>query len=260
MINAAGIALLKEFERGRDVKTGKLLPVGVPATEAYNDRPDGTGRWTISWGLTGPDIKKGTVWSPKKCVAEFNKRVEDFEEKVRAECTREPTDNQLAAMVCLAFNIGMGWKARKGPDDRDGFRQSTVLRMHNAGKWAEAANAFSMWKKDNGIVLAGLVQRRAAETALYISPEDDMELSVRVVPQADDPAARSMSLTNVATGASVAFGAAQQAVANVSSIWDTIHDWGVDPRVVMLALGAAGVVALGYFVYDAYQRRKAGDR
>ena len=246
MINEAGLTLLKEFERGRDAKTGKLLPVGVPATEAYDD---GGGVWTISWGLTGPDIKKGTVWTPRKCTAEFNKRVEDFEAKVRAECTREPNENQLAAMVCLAFNIGIA-----------AFKGSTVLRMHNLGKWAEAANAFSMWKKDNGIVLAGLVKRRSQEAALYIEPVDDTELSVRAVPQADDPGAARINLTGAATGLSVAASVAQQTVANISSVWDSINALGVDPRIVMLALGAAGVLAFAWFVYDAHQRRKAGDR
>ena len=247
MINAAGIALLKEFERGRDIKTGKLLPIGKPATDAYDD---GGGVWTISWGLTGPDIKKGTVWTPKKCEAEFTKRVEKIEADVRNSCAREPNENQLAAMVCLAFNIGVS-----------AFKGSTVLRLHNAGKWAEAANAFSMWKKDNGKVLAGLVQRRSKEAALYITPNDDAtELSVRTVPQADDPASHKINLTTVATGASVAAGAAQQTVANISSVWDTINAWGIDPRIVMLALGAAGVLAFGWFLWDYYQRRKAGDR
>lgn len=245
-VNQRGIDLLKEFERGRDVRTGKLLPIGVPATEAYDD---GNGVYTISFGLTGPDIKKGTVWTPRKCGVEFNKRVEDFETKVRAECTREPNENQLAAMVCLAFNIGIA-----------AFKGSTVLRMHNAGKWAEAANAFSMWKKDNGIVLAGLVKRRSQEAALYIDPVDDTELSVRAVPQADDPGAARINLTGAATGLSVAVGVAQQTVANISSVWDTINARGVDPRIVMLALGAAGVLAFAWFVYDAHQRRKAGDR
>ena len=248
MINAAGIALLKEFERGRDVKTGKLLPIGKPATDAYDD---GGGVWTISWGLTGSDIKKGTVWTPKKCEAEFIKRVEKIEADVRTACAREPNENQLAAMVCLAFNIGVS-----------AFKGSTVLRLHNAGKWAEAANAFSMWKKDNGKVLAGLVQRRSKEAALYIDPpdRDGTELSIRATPQADDPETHRVNLTTVATGASVAAGAAQQTVANISEVWDTLNAWGIDPRLVMLALGAAGVLAFGWFVWDYYQRRKAGDR
>ena len=128
MINAAGIDLLKEFERGKDPVTGRLLPKGVPATTAYNDRPDGTGVWTISWGLTGPDIKKGTVWTSSKCEARFAERVRQFKEDVLSVCTVEPNENQLSAMVCLAFNTGMGWEGKKGPRERDGFRQSTVLR------------------------------------------------------------------------------------------------------------------------------------
>ena len=247
MINDAGLTLLKEFERGRDAKTGKLLPVGAPATEAYDD---GGGVWTISWGLTGPDIKKGTVWTPRKCTAEFNKRVEDFEAKVRAECTREPNENQLAAMVCLAFNIGIA-----------AFKGSTVLRMHNAGKWAEAANAFSMWKKDNGVVLSGLVKRRAQEAALYIDPVDDTELSVRAVPQADDPGAKKWwaDLDRLAAGTQQVSATGAVVVGAVAPVWDWINE-RVNPISIMVILGTAITVCTCYFMWAKYHREKAGDR
>lgn len=64
MINAAGIALLKEFERGKDARTGKLLPGA--AREAYDD---GGGVWTIGWGHTGRDVRPGLRWTQLRCDA-----------------------------------------------------------------------------------------------------------------------------------------------------------------------------------------------
>ena len=234
MINERGLELIKRNEKLR--------------LKAYLDNPN-KGVWTIGYGHTGQEVHEGLEWSKKKANAQLEFDVLRFERGVLDACKREPNENQLAAMVCLAFNIGLG-----------AFRNSTVLKMHNAGKWAEAANAFSMWKKDNGQVMAGLVRRRAEEAALYIDPTEDTDLSTNVVPQADDPASSRMSIASIATGASVAASAAQQTVANVSSVWDTINAWGIDPRIVMLALGAAGVLAFGWFVWDHYQRSRAGDR
>ena len=234
MINERGMELIKRNEKLR--------------LKAYLDNPN-EGVWTIGWGHTGPEVYEGLEWTKKKCISQLEFDLEKFERGVLAVCKREPNENQLAAMVSLAFNIGLG-----------AFKNSTVLKMHNAGKWAEAANAFGMWKKDNGQVLAGLVRRRSEEAALYIDPPDGGELSTHVVPQADDPATSKMSLTSAATGLSVAAGVAQQTVANISSVWDTISEWGIDPRIVMITLGAAGVLALAYFVFDAYTRYKAGDR
>ena len=82
--------------------------------------------------------------------------VHRFEDEVRADC---PTtnENQLAALTCLAYNIGAG-----------AFHGSTVRRMHNAGDFMAAANAFLMWDKVRNIIVPGLVRRREAERSLYL--------------------------------------------------------------------------------------------
>jgi lysozyme len=80
------------------------------------------------------------------------RRFEDYVAKVAPKAT----DNQFAAMVALAFNIG---EAALG--------KSTVLRKHLAGDHKGAAEAFGMWVKAGGKTLPGLVRRRDAEAALY---------------------------------------------------------------------------------------------
>lgn len=75
------------------------------------------------------------------------------------ELLTEPTQEyELAAFVSLAYNIGL-----------HGFSRSTVLRKHNAGDKNGAAEAFGMWNKVKGKVMAGLVRRRAAEAAVYMN-------------------------------------------------------------------------------------------
>jgi len=66
------------------------------------------------------------------------------------------TPGQFSALVSLSFNIGL--KA---------LQDSTLLRLHNAGKYAEAAEQFARWTKGGGKTLPGLVKRRAVEAALY---------------------------------------------------------------------------------------------
>ena len=67
--------------------------------------------------------------------------------------------NQFDAMVCLAYNIG-----------NQAFRDSTLLRLFNAGDVDGAANQFPRWNKDNGNVIAGLTRRRLAEQTLFRAP------------------------------------------------------------------------------------------
>ena len=70
------------------------------------------------------------------------------------------TDNQFGALVSLAYNIGLGGEAH-----------STVQRLHNAGDYQGAAQAFLMWDKAGGRVVPALLRRRGEERALYLTPD-----------------------------------------------------------------------------------------
>ena len=80
----------------------------------------------------------------------------------------QTTDNQFSAMVSLAFNIGIG-----------GFRQSSVVRHHQAGDYQAAADAFLLWNKAHVdgvlVVVAGLARRRSEERALYLAEAAPIE-------------------------------------------------------------------------------------
>jgi hypothetical protein len=176
-------------------------------------------------------------------------------------------------MVSLAFNIGLG-----------GFRTSSVLRAHKAGNTSAAANAFGLWNKatvDGKLVeMPGLTRRRAAETALYLTPDAVGHVErAWAMPQAvAKPAGASSSkavLTNVGVGA----GAATLAISNLqpaieavnsaveaaksaqgtwASLWDLLSP--LSNGHVYTALIAAGItLAAVYLIRRVFRRVKSGE-
>lgn len=146
-MNDAGIALVKSFEGCR--LTAYACPANVP---------------TIGYGHTGPDVTRDDIGVKTITQAEADKLLlEDlylFEMRVKKLIQREPTPNQLSAMVSFAYNVGTM-----------NFRTSTLLRKFNAGDDLGAADQFPLWNKANGKVLPGLIARRAAERALFLTED-----------------------------------------------------------------------------------------
>ena len=62
------------------------------------------------------------------------------------------------ALVSISFNFGLG-----------NLQKSTIRMRANRSDWAGAAEAFRAWTKGGGKVLPGLVKRREAEIALFLS-------------------------------------------------------------------------------------------
>jgi lysozyme len=151
-VSAKGIALMHSFENCE--------------LEAYPDPGSRDGNpWTVGWGSTGPDIKRGTRWTQEQADARFAVDLASFAAKVDALIGDAPTtQEQFDAMVSLAYNIGIG---STNPAKPGGFTRSTTLRKHKAGDYHGAAAAFLMWDKNDGKVMRGLQRRRAAEADLY---------------------------------------------------------------------------------------------
>lgn len=124
---------------------------------AYPDPGSGGDPWTIGWGSTGPDIRKGTVWTQAQADTRFAEHVAQFGRSVEQLLGGAATSQcQFDALVSLAYNIGTG-----------NLSSSTLLKKHKAGDYAGAAAEFARWNKASGKVMAGLTRRRAAEAALY---------------------------------------------------------------------------------------------
>ncbi len=139
---------------------------------------DSVGVWTIGKGDTGPDVVEGLTITQDESDTRFaNRLAREFEPAVSKAIGDAPTtQGQFDAMVSLSYNIGTG-----------GFAKSSVCRLHKAGDYEGAANAFALWNKAGGRVLAGLTRRRQEEADLYlsdVSPTEEAEQPVAALSDA----------------------------------------------------------------------------
>ena len=118
---------------------------------AYQDI---VGVWTICEGHT-KGVKAGDVATDAQCDEMAAQDVAEHNAGIRACITRPMPQNVEVAFTSLAFNVGVG-----------AFCGSTALRRYNAGDDSGACDALNMWNKAGGRVVRGLVNRRAAESAL----------------------------------------------------------------------------------------------
>jgi lysozyme len=134
--------------------------------EAGHHRPlpalDPAGNWEIGWGhkLSGPHYTK-----PPLSRADADAlALSDLELAARAVCVRLDanalSEGQYAALIDFTFNEGV-----------TAFSHSTLAQLVSKG--APAADEFDRWTYAhvNGVAvrMSGLVRRRAAEKALFLS-------------------------------------------------------------------------------------------
>ena len=113
---------------------------------------------TIGYGFT-KGVKRGDTITLEEADARILKEYDSFELGVSRAVAVPLSANQLGALTCLAFNIGL-----------TAFRSSTLLRLLNAGDYAGAAAQFTRWNNAAGKPMLGLTRRRAAEAALFLKP------------------------------------------------------------------------------------------
>ena len=99
------------------------------------------------------------VWSKDETNKLFEDDVANFERGVlRLAPTVLGRQGAFDACVSFAFNAGLG-----------NFQRSTIRMKANRQDWEGAAEAFMQWTKGGGRELPGLVKRRKAEKALFLS-------------------------------------------------------------------------------------------
>ena len=143
-VSQAGIDLIHSFESLR--------------LDAYPDPGSSNGLpVTIGWGSTrdenGHPIKLGDRWTKERADARFADDLSD-DEQVVARLAPVTTQGQFDALVSFQYNTGA-------------LAKSTLLKRHNAGDYAGAADQFARWVFNDGKRLRGLERRRTAERALY---------------------------------------------------------------------------------------------
>lgn len=140
-VNLAGRSLIKQFE-GLRLKA-YLCPAGV---------------WTIGYGHTRT-AQPGMVLT----LEEAEWLLDDDLRQVA--CAVEPlipvalNDNQFAALVSFAFNVGVS-----------NFASSTLLRLLARGWYEQVPAQLIRWNKVRGEAMGGLTRRRSAEAQLWNQP------------------------------------------------------------------------------------------
>lgn len=154
-ITSVGLTMIKHFE-------------GLIKT-AYNDP---AGFCTIGYGhLIKLDVCEAVVSSDLKVITgdEFenglsnlraNEILEQDTQYARRIVSRmvetDLTEDQFSALASFVFNVG-----------GTNFSKSTLLSLLNEGAYDAASEEFPRWVKASGILLPGLVARRACEQALF---------------------------------------------------------------------------------------------
>lgn len=248
-VSSRGRDLIADFEQG---------PGGGPALIAYLCP---AGKWTIGYGHT-EGVKPGDkLDSPTHAKVLLDEDLAVWAAGVERMLARaNTTQHEFDALVSLAYNIGLG-----------GLEKSTVLRLHKAGDKTGAARAFAMWNKATVggklVEMRGLTRRRAAEAALYLTPdpitvtEDAPPLPM---PQAVSPEKSAVSSkTVIAGGVSVAAGAASVAdqIDQIVPIVNSLTTAGASVQNLLklgglaLSVVALGAVAFMLWRYVAKKRR-----
>ena len=137
-ISQEGIALIKKFEGC------KLEAYLCPAQ-----------KWTIAYGRI-KDVKEGDTCTQEQAEAWLEEELIEYEDYVKKLVTVSLEQNQFDALVCWTYNLG--------PTN---LKDSTMLKLLNAGDYHTVPNQMKRWNKSNGEVLEGLVRRREAEALLF---------------------------------------------------------------------------------------------
>ena len=140
-LGSAGLSLIKSFEQCR---LAAYLDSGLV--------------WTIGWGHTGKEVVAGLTCTQQQADAWLEGDTQSAVAAVNHSLDIAIAQDQFDALVAFTFNVGITAEAH-----------STLLRLVNQRRFAEAADEFPKWCHDAGRVVDGLVNRRAAERALFMT-------------------------------------------------------------------------------------------
>ena len=145
-INERGIQIVKSFE-GIALKP-YLCPASV---------------WTVGYGATRsstgrPIDQDMEPITEAEAEALLIRDLESSEGWISRLIKTALTENQYSALVSFTFNVGAG-----------ALQRSTLRMKLNRSEYLGAADEFPKWRMAGGRILAGLVRRRAAEKALFLT-------------------------------------------------------------------------------------------
>ena len=136
-----GVALIKKFE-GCVLKAYKAV-----ATEKF---------WTIGFGHYGPDVHQGDIITMERATELLKLDLQNAESTVNK--IGQWTQHEFDALVSFTYNCGPG----------------NLAHLVNNRNKSEIAEAMLLYVKAGGITLQGLVRRRKAERAHFLTPDEEM--------------------------------------------------------------------------------------
>lgn len=119
----------------------------------YKAYKDTKGIWTIGVGHTGPEVKEGLVWTDNQVNQAFMHDIQWAVDSING-VNAVLNQNQFDALVSFVFNIGA-----------TAFATSTMKRLLDKGKYAEAAAQFDRW-----VIPKEITSRRMSEKAQFLQP------------------------------------------------------------------------------------------
>jgi len=137
-VNALAIKTIKRWERFRPL--AYLCPANV---------------WTIGYGHT-KTAREGMSVTRAEAEALLRQDLDEIVTALAAAIRVPLSDEQSAALLSWAYNVGVG-----------AAKSSTLLKKLNAGDYAAVPGELMRWVHAGGKLLDGLVNRRAAEAALW---------------------------------------------------------------------------------------------
>jgi lysozyme len=116
------------------------------------------GVWTIGYGSTYPPVHAGMTITQAEADQRMRINLTGVEHAMNAALSVPVTQNMYDAICSLAFNVGS-----------IAISHSTLLKLLNAGDKIGAARQFLAWSTIHGNKNQGLLNRRMAEMALFLS-------------------------------------------------------------------------------------------
>ncbi|MFO1034559.1 MAG: lysozyme [Hyphomicrobiales bacterium] len=193
---------------------------------------DAVGVWTVGYGHTSragaPQVTPGLRVSEAEASDILHRDVDQFATGVARLVRVSLSDQQFSALVSFAYNVGLG-----------AFAGSGVLNAVNAADFAAVPRKLNAWVKAGGRVLPGLVKRRAAEAALFMSGAEVAEHARPVQPVNAKTPAKSKTLWSAGV---VALASLMQALRL--------------PAPIALALIAVAAIAAAVIAYERFRKLK----
>lgn len=119
---------------------------------------DAGGAWTVGYGcllpLRMPTDKPISQFEADSMLAA---QVQKVAEGIEGMVDYVLAQNEVDALISFAYNVGLG-----------ALKKSTLLRRLNQGDIDGAALEFGRWNKVGTKIVAGLINRRAAEKAMFL--------------------------------------------------------------------------------------------